>query len=154
MAHLSRAWQMLLKGIKETELQGDALMAAEMVLIRLAYAAELPSGEDLVALARSGERAAPAPARPSPAPQAPAAERGPATARSACAQTENRHRCLADGKPETRPVASFRDIVALAGERRDIKLKQQLETLVRPIRVAPGPDRGRARAQRAAGPCQ
>ena len=29
-------------------------------------------------------------------------------------------------------------IVAFVGEKRDIKLKKQLETLVRPIRVAPG----------------
>ncbi len=48
MPHLTRAWQMLLKGLKEIELHADPLMAAEMVLIRLAYAASLPSGEDLV----------------------------------------------------------------------------------------------------------
>ena len=48
MPHLTRAWQMLLKGLKEIELASDALMAAEMVLIRLAYAANLPTGEDLV----------------------------------------------------------------------------------------------------------
>jgi DNA polymerase-3 subunit gamma/tau len=136
MAQLSRAWQMLLKGIKETELQGDALMAAEMVLIRLAYAADLPSGEDLVALARSGERAAPA-VRPSPAPQAASVERGPLQRSPLALKTETAPP-PSEGKPETRPLASFRDIVALAGERRDIKLKQQLETLVRPIRVAPG----------------
>lgn len=137
MAQLSRAWQMLLKGIKETELQGDALMAAEMVLIRLAYAADLPSGEDLVALARSGERTAPAAARPAPAPLAPAADRGPVQ-RSPLALKTDAAPPPNEGKPETRPIASFREIVALAGERRDIKLKQQLETLVRPIRVAPG----------------
>src|SRR5690606_207857 len=133
MAQLSRAWQMLLKGIKETELQGDALMAAEMVLIRLAYAADLPSGEDLVALARSGDRAVAASARQAPAPLAPAADRGPAQRGPLALKTEAASPPN-DGKPETRPIASFREIVALAGERRDIKLKQQLETLVRPIR--------------------
>jgi len=136
MAHLTRAWQMLLKGIKETELQGDALVAAEMVLIRLAYAAELPSGEDLVALAKSGDRSAPTTTRPAPSPQAPSTERGPVQRSPLALKTEAPP--PSDGKPETRPVASFRDIVALAGERRDIKLKQQLETLVRPIKVAPG----------------
>jgi DNA polymerase-3 subunit gamma/tau len=128
---------MLLKGIKETELQGDALMAAEMVLIRLAYAVELPSGEDLVALARSGERAPVAATRPSPIPQAPTVERGPIQ-RSPLALKSEPAPPPADGRGESQPIASFRDIVALAGERRDIKLKQQLETLVRPIRVAPG----------------
>jgi len=33
---------------------------------------------------------------------------------------------------------SFQDIVALVGEKRDIKLKNLLETVVRPIRVGPG----------------
>ena len=67
MPHLARAWQMLLKGSKEVELHGDPLMAAEMVLIRLAYAADLPSGEELVKLAREGgacrEQPAPSPKR-------------------------------------------------------------------------------------------
>ena len=35
MAHLTRAWSMLLKGIREAELHSEPLMAAEMVLIRL-----------------------------------------------------------------------------------------------------------------------
>jgi len=136
MAQLSRAWQMLLKGIKETELQGDALMAAEMVLIRLAYAADLPSGEDLVALARSGERPAASAPRPVPAPT-PAGDRGPPQRGSLAVKSEAASPPT-EPKPDLRPMASFRDVVALAGERRDIKLKQQLETQVRPIRVAPG----------------
>ena len=53
MAHLTRAWQMLLKGIREAELcRPMPLLAAEMVLIRLAHAVEVPSGEDLVRLAQ------------------------------------------------------------------------------------------------------
>jgi DNA polymerase-3 subunit gamma/tau len=137
MAQLSRIWQMLLKGIKETELQGDALMAAEMVLIRLAYAAELPSGEELVALARSGERPAPMPARAAAPTPASAFEKSPVQQGSLAVKREASH-SVSDAKPEPRPLNSFRDIVALAGERRDIKLKQQLEAVVRPVRVAPG----------------
>src|SRR5262245_49996461 len=74
MPHLTRAWQMLLKGLKEIELHSDQLMAAEMVLIRLAYAASLPSGEDLVRLAREAssqpreERPATRPERDVPQP--------------------------------------------------------------------------------------
>ena len=40
--------------------------------------------------------------------------------------------------PEPRALSSFKDILALAGEKRDIKLKGDLERLVRPIRVSPG----------------
>lgn len=43
---LSRMWQMLLKGIPETENSSRPAGAAEMVLIRLAHAANLPSPED------------------------------------------------------------------------------------------------------------
>ena len=43
---LSRMWQMLLKGIPETETASRQQAAAEMVLIRIAHAANLPSPED------------------------------------------------------------------------------------------------------------
>jgi DNA polymerase-3 subunit gamma/tau len=48
MATLGRAWQMLLKGAAEVESAPDRRAAAEMVLIRLCYVAELPSPADLV----------------------------------------------------------------------------------------------------------
>jgi len=60
---LSRAWQMLLKGIPEAELSSRPVAAAEMVLIRLAHAATLPTlDEALKALdeAPSGEPSRPA----------------------------------------------------------------------------------------------
>ncbi len=43
---LSRIWQMLLKGIPETESAARQQAAAEMVLIRIAHAANLPSPEE------------------------------------------------------------------------------------------------------------
>ena len=62
---LSRIWQMLLKGIAETETASRPAGAAEMVLIRLAHAAHLPSPEDAarraLELAGSGAGAAPRP---------------------------------------------------------------------------------------------
>ena len=45
---LARAWQILLKGIGEVQTAAHPLQAAEMVLIRLAYASDLPSPADLV----------------------------------------------------------------------------------------------------------
>ncbi|TAD86895.1 MAG: DNA polymerase III subunit gamma/tau [Alphaproteobacteria bacterium] len=48
VAHLSRTWQMLLKGLGEVQQAPDARAALEMVLIRLAYTADLPTpGEAL-----------------------------------------------------------------------------------------------------------
>jgi DNA polymerase-3 subunit gamma/tau len=136
MPHLTRAWQMLLKGLKEIELHSDQLMAAEMVLIRLCYAANLPAGEDLVRLARE---AAPAPRDERPPsrlerePPAPAVEHG-----QLAVAAEPVERQTAERPKETRPFAHLRDITAFIGEKRDIKLKNQIETLMRPIRVSPG----------------
>lgn len=52
---LSRAWQILLKGIQEVQAAAKPLAAADMVLVRLAYAADLPDPEDLMAQIRNGQ---------------------------------------------------------------------------------------------------
>ena len=46
MPALSRTWQMLLKGLGEVRLAPSARQAAEMVLVRLAYTATLPTPEE------------------------------------------------------------------------------------------------------------
>jgi DNA polymerase III subunit gamma/tau len=137
IAHLTRAWSMLLKGIREAELHSEPLMAAEMVLIRLAHAADLPGGEELAKLvkqAQPAERVVPISARE--------LLRGSGAEVSADAQAALAVRPQAaapqQAPGETRAFSSFRDLVALATEKRDIKLKSDLESLVRPIRVAPG----------------
>ncbi len=64
MAILSRAWQMLLKGLEETADAPNPTAAAEMVLIRLAYTADLPPPDEIVrALGGNGPAAQPG-ARP------------------------------------------------------------------------------------------
>jgi DNA polymerase III subunit gamma/tau len=137
MAHLSRAWSMLLKGIREVDLHANALMAAEMVLIRLAHAAELPGGEELAKRVLD----APAPERFSPtaavemlrrSEPAPAESNGPLALKPVEAPAAQKN------APETRLISSFKDVIAIAAEKRDIKLKGDLERFVRPIRVAPG----------------
>ena len=44
----SRAWQMLLKGIAEVKEAARPLAAAEMVLVRIAYAADLPTPDEVM----------------------------------------------------------------------------------------------------------
>ena len=136
MPHLTRAWQMLLKGLKEIELHSDALMAAEMVLIRLSYAASLPSGEDLVKLAK---QAAPEPRDGRPPPKFEREPDGPPIADGQLAvAAEPVERKPQERPAETRPFAHLRDIAAYIGEKRDIRLKGQVETQMRHIRVSPG----------------
>jgi DNA polymerase-3 subunit gamma/tau len=45
---LARAWQILMKGLSEVQAAPRPAQAAEMVLIRLAYAAELPTPGDTI----------------------------------------------------------------------------------------------------------
>ena len=52
MRVLSRTWQMLLKGIAEVQAAGRPVAAAEMVLVRIAYAADLPTPDEVDPLAR------------------------------------------------------------------------------------------------------
>ncbi len=137
IAHLTRAWSMLLKGIREAELHSDPLTAAEMVLIRLAHAADLPGGEELARLVRQAQptdRVVPISARE--------LLRGggdaPAESQAALAVRPQAPPPAQPSPTETRAFSSFRDLLALVAEKRDIKLKSDLESLVRPIRVAPG----------------
>ena len=66
MASLGRAWQMLLKGSSEVEAAPDRRAAAEMVLIRLCYLAELPPPAELVR--RLADSPRPRPPYPPPPP--------------------------------------------------------------------------------------
>ncbi len=68
MPVLARAWQLLLKGLQEAQFAPDPMQAAEMVLVRLAYASDLPPPADLVRrLSQGGDAAAPRPTTPSSA---------------------------------------------------------------------------------------
>ncbi|HKP27193.1 MAG TPA: DNA polymerase III subunit gamma/tau, partial [Dongiaceae bacterium] len=60
---LARLWQMLLKGLAEVQAAPQPLAAAEMVLIRLMHAANMPDPADLVRRLSDGSSAA-APASP------------------------------------------------------------------------------------------
>ncbi|MEO1206742.1 MAG: DNA polymerase III subunit gamma/tau [Pseudomonadota bacterium] len=48
MALLARAWQMLLKGMEEVQRAPEPRAAAEMVVIRLAYTADLPAPDEII----------------------------------------------------------------------------------------------------------
>lgn len=140
MPILTRAWQMLLKGIPEVNLAANPMAAADMVLIRLAYVADLPTPEAAIktAMSQSGTSAAPVPMQP-PAPRPPSSE--PVTEARASVQTAPAPEPGPGPDspvPTTAALNSFEDLVVLAGARRDIKLKTELESNVRPVRFAAG----------------
>jgi DNA polymerase-3 subunit gamma/tau len=151
---LARAWQMLLKGLEEVARAPDQLAAAEMVLIRIAHTADLPT-PDAVIRALGG----PAPARltagaPTAA-AAPQAAPGPLNAapsqpltsapniafEASIAPSDPAEAPAGDETPaETIPVdlCSFADVVELVGDKRDMKLKYHLEEHVGLVRFEPG----------------
>ncbi|MFO1184672.1 MAG: DNA polymerase III subunit gamma/tau [Bauldia sp.] len=137
-AVLARAWQMLLKGIEEVQTAGRPLPAADMVLVRIAYAADLPTPDEALRRLRdSGSGTARTPsAERAPAPPAPTRPTLAATSggSSALARAEPQ---AAAAVPQT-TLRTFADLVAKAAEERDIRLKIALETVVRPIRFEPG----------------
>jgi DNA polymerase-3 subunit gamma/tau len=133
MRALSRAWQILFKGLEEVKAAGNGLQAAQMVLIRLAYASELPSPDELIGKLQSQPNGGPSPGSISAVPHRGSVNAGPLAAR----QLEPASRFEAapsaptqQGLPSPR---SYLDLVALAGEKRDVLLKTALETQMRPV---------------------
>ena len=146
MRVLARAWQMLLKGIQETQGATRPLAAAEMVLVRLAHAAGLPTPDELIR-ALKPDAGAPSPAVPQGsggndgpslrAVAAPVAGRGNGQAQ-ALSQTSVQPAATQDLAPAPVTLASFDDLVALAAEKRDLPLKLALSEQVRLVRFEPG----------------
>ena len=135
---LTRAWQILLKGVEDVKDSPRPLASAEMAIIRLAYAADLPSPEDaLRKLAESAESAPRvAPPAPSNGPRGPALG-GPVTSLGGSALRSPATAPIA--APSSAPrIAMFEDVVALARAKRDIQLCQALERDVRLLRFESG----------------
>ena len=137
---LARAWQMLLKAIGEVRQADRPVMAAEMALVRLAHAADLPTPDEALRLLRDGSGAVGG--NGSAAPRPPSG--GGATALAARPVLAS-----ANPMPAAAPVAqprasalpqpqSFEEVVALASRHRDITMKLALERDVRLVRFEQG----------------
>jgi len=113
MPVLSRNWQMLLKGMGEARLAPAPLSAAEMVIVRLAYVADLPTPGDLVKSLKDGAPApAPAAAAPATAPRpAPAPSRPSGSAALAVAAPVQ---AAAAPAPQPAPAPAAKPLPAVA----------------------------------------
>jgi len=142
---LARAWQILLKGLNEVSTAPHPAAAAEMVLIRLAYAAELPPPGELIKRLREEEKAAAKAAAPESSAPPPSggsrAQGGMAAALSLVARAEPAPAVQPAPAP-AQAVAllptSFRELVALFAEHREGGLYAQLCSYVHPVHFAPG----------------
>ncbi len=147
MRSLARMWQMLLKALEEVSFAPNAMMAAEMAVIRLTHVADLPDPETLIRRLQDAPATAPggggtAPAR-STAPRA--EQRAPSAAPNGATPTGGgggnggaaTALALAPADPLAR-FARFDDVVELIRSNRDLKLLVEVETHLRLARYSPG----------------
>jgi DNA polymerase-3 subunit gamma/tau len=129
---LARLWQMLLKAQDEVRRAPDAAAAADMALIRLAYAADLPGPEEALKRLQSGEPLGAGPGGGSAAPSGGGGGGGAATATARMVAPQPQ---AAEPQPT---LQSFDDVIALIDRKRDIALRLDVERFVRPISFRPG----------------
>jgi DNA polymerase-3 subunit gamma/tau len=155
MRVLSRMWQMLLKGITEAQAATRPAAAAEMVLVRIAYVADMPTPDEAIRMieqnggASSAAASSTASARTTSASSSSAVssmQTSPPRASSAAragAETSARPQMTAPmPNPQPAPaalkIATFPELVALAGEKRDLMTKAALEADIRLVRIEDG----------------
>ncbi len=147
MRVLSRTWQMLLKGIGEVQASGRPVAAAEMVLVRIAYAADLPTPDEVIrSLGEGGTTSSPgpqgngggAPTQASAQSFAPRYDAPRGSPRASAAVSPQPSSDAIAQEASTLALNTFADVVALAAEKRDIGMKLALERDVRLVRCEDG----------------
>ena len=145
MRVLTRMWQMLLKALEEVALSPNAMMAAEMAVIRLTHVADLPTPDELV---RKLQDATPPPSGPGGGGRAPQAGGGASYARAQTPAPTNSgptgpsahgaQTAVALAEDALARYARFEDVVELIRAHRDVKLLVEVETGIRLARYQPG----------------
>jgi DNA polymerase III subunit gamma/tau len=155
MRVLSRTWQMLLKGFSEVQASSRPLAAAEMVLVRIAYSADLPAPDEVIrSLTESGNvhsssNPEPGGAINTTAPTAsqsvtPRFETPRGAIHSSAVSAPRGAEMLALARDQVEPptpilsIGSFEAMISLAAEKRDIAMKLALERDVRLVRCEDG----------------
>jgi DNA polymerase III subunit gamma/tau len=150
MRVLSRMFQMLLKGLAEVQAATRPAAAAEMVLVRIAYVADMPTPDEVIRMIEQNGGTSPVGAASAAPRSAPAPTASASASTSAIAQAPQRMsagRAEATARPQAmasaqsepaRVLRSFPELVALASERRDLITKAALEADVRLVRFEDG----------------
>jgi DNA polymerase-3 subunit gamma/tau len=142
MRVLTRLWQMLLKSLDEVAAAPNAMMAAEMAIIRLTHVADLPSPEELV---RKLNNITPPPAPP----QGGGGGMAPATGGSTTAYASTPVMSGGGGGGATMALAvdadqalarypTFEHVIELIRNSRDVKLLVDVETTLQLAAYQPG----------------
>jgi DNA polymerase-3 subunit gamma/tau len=157
---LTRAWQMLLRGLIEVRDAARPIVAAEMALVRLAYAADLPPTDKLVRdVLEQGASSAPLGPRASAPPLRPSNDAGAHESPSRSNSEAVAHERNAGGTPavpgnvhaqalpraetvsapaETMTISSLAELANLAGAKNAPVLKVNIENNIHLVRLEPG----------------
>jgi len=161
MPVLARTWQMLLKGMEEISRASNALMAAEMLLIRLAHVADMPTPEELARIIKQADSADKVSvvqgaasasggvdeagrtvgAAPAPVPVSgtqPVTHAPVMTAAQPRPVSSHQDDTATMQPPQPAGFASFDELVAYVSSKRDVKLVRQLERHVLPVSIGAG----------------
>jgi DNA polymerase-3 subunit gamma/tau len=157
MRVLSRMWQMLLKGITEVQAATRPAAAAEMVLVRIAYVADLPTPDEALRMLEQNGGGSPVVSGGSAArggaPAAPMASATPVASAAPVRMPNSSPSAFGGGArpqmvapapdpqaaaaPQLR-ITSFTELVALASQKRDVMTKGALEGDMRLVRFEEG----------------
>ncbi len=149
---LARCWQMLLKGLGELQAAPVPQAALEMVLLRIAYAAGLPTPDELLRTAGAegaSGRAPPVAGAPSPPPAAGSAALTPPPPRAEAAPprplpgpaAQLKPQAVADpadDAPQTPVPTDFRALVELFAARKEMDIYGHLYAGAHEVRCEPG----------------
>ena len=138
LAHLSRAWQMLVQAVQEVKLADHPKEAADMALIRMAYAADLPTPDEIA------QKLEGAPLKRTPTPSAPAQAKEAASkahfdplpgSSGADPNVKAVHPIATD---ELRSISTLEEVIAALEEERQMKLAADLRAYARVVAIRPG----------------
>lgn len=148
MPTLGRTWQILLKGLGETNMAPNPQKAAEMIIIRLVYAAELPDPADLVRKLKDTPKNTGGSVSPM---QAPANNAGNATIQSdnspqpsmaggntpSPSQTQTQTKAALAVEPVT-SIQTMQDVAAMLQQNGELILASQVTMYAHPVKISEG----------------
>ena len=142
MRVLTRMWQMLLKSLEEVAAAPNAMMAAEMAVIRLTHVADLPTPEELV---RKLQSTTPPPPTPGPGGGRPMqGSNGNGSGQTSMVSHTSIGNNGAQPAPAQAPdtalarYPTFEHVIELIRSNRDVKLLVEVETGLRLVSYRPG----------------
>ncbi|PTW98914.1 DNA polymerase III subunit gamma/tau [Pararhodobacter aggregans] len=134
---LARMWQMLLKALEEVAQAPNAMMAAEMAVIRMTHVADLPTPDELIRRLQDN----PPPPGPSGGGGGGVPMGGGVTAMgrgSVSSGGGGAQAALAGAPHALAQFATFERVMELIAERRDIILQTEVKRCLRLVRYSPG----------------